>query len=582
MAYWFLFKHLWHYADRQRWKIALMVVCHVISLVAMLFNPYVFAQILNTLQLGERETMLASITRWSVVWVTMFLIFNLFHRIGRYLEYDSTFHAKQNFLNKHYHVVTHLSLKWHTDHHSGDTINRINTAANALQNFGVHNFLFITYFINFWGPLFALSFLSGKVALLAFAIALVTMWIIRRFDKALISMYQQINETRNKLAAILHDYISNIRTVITLRVAHKTQEHYNNQITASYKPYMQAEAWLNAWKWVCINFATIFLTIGVVFYYLWLQLSGGGKILIGNAAAVLQYLNQLADAYMNIVRVYQMIIGWKTEYEQSLPILDSYQQEHPDADDPVTDWQQIAIQNLQFSYNGESLQLDHIDLTLQRGERIALIGESGSGKSSLLHILRGLYKPSQAHVTIDHKSSQNLDALQDTTTLIPQDPEIFENTILYNITMGISYDMATVDRVIALARFDDVVKRLPNGLQTDVREKGVTLSGGEKQRLALARGLLAAQNSSIILLDEPTSSVDMQNEKLIYEAIFTHFAGQTIISSLHRVNLLSQFDRIVMMDRGTIIETGRYQDLTADPASHLSRYLAKIKSSAND
>src|SRR5690606_7985688 len=120
-------------------------------------------------------------------------------------------------------------------------------------------------------------------------------------------------------------------------------------------------------------------------------------------------------------------------------------------------------------------------------------------------------------------------------TLLPQDPEIFESSVGHNITMGFAHASAAVQRVCDLAHFTPVVERLPEGLATVISERGVNLSGGQKQRLALARGMLAAAGSSLIMLDEPTSSIDPATEALIYDALFREFAGECIVSSVHRL-----------------------------------------------
>ena len=136
-----------------------------------------------------------------------------------------------------------------------------------------------------------------------------------------------------------------------------------------------------------------------------------------------------------------------------------------------------------------------------------------------------------------------------------------------------------INKAIKLAQFKTVVDRLPNGIETSVQEKGVSLSGGEKQRLALARGILAAKDSDIILLDEPTSSVDSINERKIHDNIFKEFKEKTIISSIHRLHLLDKFDKIIIFDRGKIIAQGTFKEIKENPKfkSIWKRYIGTMK-----
>jgi len=152
-------------------------------------------------------------------------------------------------------------------------------------------------------------------------------------------------------------------------------------------------------------------------------------------------------------------------------------------------------------------------------------------------------------------------------TLFPQEPEIFENTLEYNITLGLPFPEQEILQVCEEAHFTEVIRQLPQGLQSDIREKGVNLSGGQKQRLALARGILAARDSDLVLLDEPTSSVDPRTESLIYEGLFKAFADKAIVSSIHRLHLLAHFDYVYVLHQGRIISQGTFEHLRDnDPA----------------
>jgi ATP-binding cassette, subfamily B, bacterial len=232
---------------------------------------------------------------------------------------------------------------------------------------------------------------------------------------------------------------------------------------------------------------------------------------------------------------------------------------------------QMDIKNLNFShrdtYDAEHAphSLHDINITFKKGQRIAFIGESGSGKSTLLALFRGLYTPQVSEgapqylldFRVDNKPFL-MSTLNDTVTLFPQEPEIFENTIEYNITLGLPFDEKMVWDVCDLAQFSETAKQLPNALASNIQEKGVNLSGGQKQRLALARGILAAQSSQVVLLDEPTSSVDPKTEAMIYEQLFKAFSKKVIMSSLHRLHLLQYFDYVYVLQNGRIVEHGTF------------------------
>jgi len=156
---------------------------------------------------------------------------------------------------------------------------------------------------------------------------------------------------------------------------------------------------------------------------------------------------------------------------------------------------------------------------------------------------------------------EGFSGISSSIALIPQDPEIFATTILENITIGVDHDIDFVRKFTDMARFTDVVERLPKKFDSSIVEKGVNLSGGEKQRLALARGLMACEDKSIVLLDEPTSSIDSANELVIYHNIFDAFKDKAIISSIHRLHLLPLFDTIYFFRDGRIVASGTLAEL---------------------
>lgn len=214
------------------------------------------------------------------------------------------------------------------------------------------------------------------------------------------------------------------------------------------------------------------------------------------------------------------------------------------------------LTGLNFQYkNSKNPTLRNITLTISAGQKIAFIGESGSGKSTLLGILAGLFKDVGCEIKVDGRMS-NMSAITSLCVLLPQEPEIFENTIAYNIGLGIPKAGKEIKKALVLSRFDEVLTRLGGSLKSEAKEKGLNISGDEKQRLALARGILAMKNSKLILLDEPTSSIDVNNENDIYDAIFTEFKNKTIISAVHHLNLVDKFDYIYVFADGCIVEHG--------------------------
>ncbi|WP_346929818.1 ATP-binding cassette domain-containing protein, partial [Clostridium sp.] len=230
----------------------------------------------------------------------------------------------------------------------------------------------------------------------------------------------------------------------------------------------------------------------------------------------------------------------------------------------IFNWKRMLVKELDFKYGDKGSGLCNVNLDMKHCEKIAVVGSSGSGKSTFLNMLAGLYKPDHVNLIMDGKEYNDLKVIQDMSLFVPQDSEIFENTIGWNINFGLELDEEKLKRVIKMACLNEVLARMPKGLETDIREKGINLSGGEKQRLALARGLYFAQDKSIMLLDEVTSSVDAINERTIMQNIFDNYKDRCIICSVHRLHLLHMFDKILVMDNGRIIQEGHFSNLVSN------------------
>jgi len=306
-----------------------------------------------------------------------------------------------------------------------------------------------------------------------------------------------------------------------------------------------------------------FASVAVVVVYLINQLRIG-TVLVGTVYILYGYVDRIRGTMFQFASLYNDIIRWRANISNT-ELLSAEFKERLDAkrERLPEGWDTLSIRNLSFSYpSADKLHLADVALDIRRGERIALIGESGGGKSTFLRLVRDLYHPKSLALSVDGTPIKGgFPSISDSISLVPQEPEVFTTTIRENITLGVEYPESHIKVFTDMAAFTHVVERLPKKLESSIVEKGVNLSGGEKQRLALSRGRLASESKDIVLLDEPTSSVDFNNELQIYQNIFDSFPGKTVISSVHRLHLLPLFDMVYLLDGGRIIARGTFDEL---------------------
>lgn len=369
------------------------------------------------------------------------------------------------------------------------------------------------------------------------------------------------------MASALHDYVTNIETVITLRLESRTLNEVVQRIFKLMSLFKKNVS-IHEVKWFFTTLLIVTMTVVVLWYYVASTLAGGHRVLGGTFFTLWEYLRRIGQSFYDFSALYGTLVKQSADVRSAESISDAAKELCGPAHESVLiakDWQRLDVRDLCFRYEDEEHRTHHLNnawITLEKGKSVAVVGESGSGKSTLLRLLRGLILADQARVLCDGEELEHgLADLAERTTLLPQDPQIFADTIRINVSFGLEADDAQIMEVIELARFDTVLARLPRGLDTDIAEKGVNLSGGEKQRLALARGIFFARDCDLVLLDEPTSSVDTYNERLIYNNLLSHFRSKCLVSSIHKLHLLDLFDEVYVFDNGCVVEQGSFEQL---------------------
>lgn len=237
---------------------------------------------------------------------------------------------------------------------------------------------------------------------------------------------------------------------------------------------------------------------------------------------------------------------------------------------------EIAIKNLSFQYEERKI-IDDLSLSIKKGEKIAFVGESGSGKSTLIKILLGLLKYSQGKVRLGDMELRGicLDNLYDRVSFLSQDAPVFDGTIKENLVFDRMVPEERIRDALREVQLSDLVENLAEGLNTEIGEKGTCLSGGEKQRLALAR--LWFQTPELVILDEATSAMDNLTEENVMKSIMSKLKDKTVIAIAHRLNSISGFDRIILFREGKIVGQGTFEELLRTDSYFMDLYHASVQ-----
>lgn len=488
----------------------------------------------------------------------------LFHHLARWIQVQVAYGARFNIMSKVFETLNDFPLSWHVRHHSGENLSRLQRCSGAIESVvGTYIWQIIEGLVKvvFAGvAIFALDF---WVAVSVLAMSSVTIGAMILFNKKLTVRIRRNNMFNDKLSRVFVDSLSNVVTIKTLGLEEQSKLRLNSQKKEGLNLIQTISAFMEL-KWGSTgvgNSLVISLSLIIYFYH---HTQQGQSLDIAQVYVLLNYLDRIFQAIGSFTGYYSGIIEAATAYEDAATIFEeSNEYKKSIKSVPVLpEWKQLKVRNLNFTYiAGEKIGLNDVSLDFHKGEKIALVGPSGSGKSTLLKVFGGLIVPDSAEVSTDVQEGLSFPDLQKSCLLLPQEPEIFSETFEYNLTIGEEFSSKEVSFFISLCKLDALLAKLSKGMSTSLAEKGLNLSVGERQRLSLARGLIRAKNRDIILLDEPTSSLDPKTEKEIHLGLLYHFSDRMIISSCHRLNLIPLFDKIIVMANSQVLEVGTFAEL---------------------
>lgn len=548
-----LCRALWHYADGARRQLMGAIALLSGAQLVKLTLPWLASHAINALQQNDMST--AGL--WILFLVGSYMMSWVFHGPGRVLEGNVGVHVRQRQADDLYARIAAAPLTWRDGRHSGDLQHRVLQSSRALSAFARSMYGYLHSALNFIGPLVALTLLSPVSGLIAVSGYLIIALVTLRFDLALMRLARSENDQERRYVAALLDFVSNAGTVIGLRLQAASRKILGRRLEAVMQPLRRA-LWINEVKWCVVDLAGMCLTWILVVEYVLRHREPGQALLLGTIFMIYQYAQQAASVVSAIASNFQSFARMHTDYSSAEPIWQA--PGNPEAAVPAVQpdapWQTLELRGATWRYSDEGRGgLHGVDLVLRRGSRVALIGASGGGKSTLLRTLAGLYPPQQGDLLRDGKPVDWTE-LRALATLIPQEAEVFEASVQENLTFGEPADAQALQAAVHTGVFDEVLQRMPDGLASPMNERGSNLSGGQRQRLALSRGALAAQGSSLLLLDEPTSALDPQAEGRVFDRMYAAFPTACIVASVHRPSLLNRFDTIVVMEAGRVVDAG--------------------------
>lgn len=553
---------VWHYVKIFRWYVLSMFILLVLGQTSGQFFPYYMAKIFDAVA-GRRYDSELWRTIITYVWIgfslmaikvllietTMFISTRFFPQVRTMVIRDSF-----DYVNKH-------SIAYFNQEMSGNISNKVQQLDSGVKEFfdslmnASFNIVYVT--IN----LVVLSYISlyFMLALSVWLIAVLVAGIkLGKLRSGLSKISSRQQSTANAMIVDSLANYSEIKSFANFKFERLNLLKYLRLLRKAETKEQKVRVWIHFLQ----NIIMILSMLVFLFISIWIlkrNLIDSTQFIYANTlfAMISEYVFAISWIYNNLARAHgQMNSALETiAVEPGLT-------DKPDAKELVAKKAAVSFEGVNFAYNGKKKIFNNLNIEIKAGEKIGLVGTSGAGKSTFVKLLSRYYDIDSGAIKINGIDIRDLkqDSLHKNIATIPQDVCLFNRTLYDNIRYGrTNAEEAEVFAAAKKASADNFIRAFPAGYQTKVGERGVVLSGGERQRIAIARAIL--KNAPILIFDEATSALDSESEKHIQKSLIHVMKNKTVIAVAHRLSTLREMDRILVFDKGTVIEQGTHESL---------------------
>lgn len=556
-------------------KMIAALLFSIIGGVAGLFAPMIIAQALDVAIPNKNERQLFLLVGLLIgIYVVSVIFTTIRSRIMVRVGQDMIYDIRKDIFGH----LQELPFQYYDDRPHGKilirVVNYVNSVSDMLSNglinvvLEIINLIFIVIFMFCVDVKLSLVVMAGVPVLAVFM-----MYIKKRQRTA----WQEVSNKNSNLNAYLQENIVGARITQIFAREDENAEIFETLSDRSKSSWMKAVKYSNL-VWPGID--NISVGVRAAIFIFGLIIFGQGNESLGTIVAISSYASTFWQPIMNLGNIFNNFINNIAYLERIFETLDEpvTVADEPDAIQMPSIKGKVTFENVTFGYEKDKMVLHHVSFTVNPGESVALVGPTGAGKSTIVNLISRFYNVNEGRVLIDDQdiSKVTLHSLRSQMGIMLQDSFIFSGTIEDNIRYG-KLD-ATEEEIRQASKTvcaDAFISKMPNGYQTEVKERGSLLSQGQKQLISFARTLLS--DPAILVLDEATSSIDVQTEKALQQGLNAMLEGRTSFIIAHRLSTIKNCDKIMYIDQGGIMECGTHEELMAKKGYYYHLYTAQME-----
>ena len=566
-----LFKYLFGYKK----TIAVVMLLMAASTAIILVNPIILERAIDV-HIANKDS--EGLIKLGIIGITLNVLLILLIKLRMYLMARVSNDVLVKIRQELYEHIQTLGFQFFDSRPTGKILARLMVDVNSLKDVLSNSVTtFIPEAVTLISVVVIMIVKNGKLGLAsmsAMPLMAIGVWYVQSKSH---KKWQIFRKKNSNLNAFLHEDVAGIRVIQSFHAEDETEETFDGLLKEHYDSFDMAVRYADAFGPVvdiCWGIA------GMMMYWVGVTLIGKGEVQVGALVSFGSYIAMFWQPLMNLSNFYNQLVTNITGAERIFEILDT-EAEITNAEDAVELPKikgEVTFSHVSFHYDDDPDVLSDVSFTVKPGETIALVGPTGAGKSTIVNLISRFYDVQQGEVRIDGYDIKkvSVESLREQMGVMTQDNFLFSGTVRDNIRYG-KLD-ATDEEIEAAAKAvnaHDFIMKMEDGYDTKIKERGAGLSIGQRQLLAFARTMVSAPR--ILILDEATSSIDTHTELLVQQGIETLLEGRTSFVVAHRLSTIQKADRIFVVDKGGIMESGSPADLMAKKGEYYKLYMAQFE-----